>query len=71
MTRNDIYNRLKKIQSLAWRGDDLMEQDTLFEMQDYIASLILDVAEDCGKTDDLVQSFPWLYEQVEVLTSNN
>jgi len=58
-----MYERLKKVQEMLWRSDDLMDQETLFELQDYVAGVILDVAEQEGKTTDLVKSFPWLYKQ--------
>lgn len=61
MTKLNIYKEVKTLQSLAWQDDDLMRHDTLFEVQDKLASLALALAQDCGKTDDLVKSFPWLY----------
>ena len=58
-----MYEKLEKIQELLWRNDDLMDQETLFELQDYVAKLILEVAGKEGpKTvDRLVAKFPWLY----------
>lgn len=58
-----MYERLKKVQEMLWRSDDLMDQETLFELQEYVSRVILEVAEQEGKTTDLVKSFPWLYEQ--------
>lgn len=59
----NMYEKLEKIQELLWRNDDLMDQDTLFELQDKVAELILEVAGKEGpKTvDRLVAKFPWLY----------
>ena len=57
-----MYDELKKIQSLLWKDDDRMDQETLFELQDYVSKLILNVAKEENKTNDLVKSFPWLYE---------
>ena len=59
-----MYEKLEKIQELLWRNDDLMDQDTLFELQDKVAELILEVAGKEGpKTvDRLVSKFPWLYK---------
>jgi len=57
-----MYEELKKIQSLLWKDDDRMDQETLFELQDYVSKLILNVAKEENKTNDLVKSFPWLYE---------
>lgn len=63
MTKQDIYDRLKKIQTIAWRGDDLMEQEDLFQLQGQLADLVLMVAQDLGDDmlQDLVRSFPYLY----------
>jgi len=58
-----MYERLKKVQEMLWRSDDLMDQETLFELQEYVSRVILEVAEQEGKTADLVKSFPWLYER--------
>jgi len=56
-----MYEKLKKIQTLIWRDDDLMSQDTLFELQEEFTNLLLEVAQKENKTEDLVKSFPWLY----------
>lgn len=63
MTKHKLYNELKDINKLAWRDDDLMRQETLFELQEKLAEILLSVARDCGETaqNDLVKSFPWLY----------
>jgi hypothetical protein len=57
-----MYEELKKIQQLVWKDDDRMDQDTLFELQDYVSEIILNVASKEKKTDDLISSFPWLYK---------
>jgi hypothetical protein len=57
-----MYAELKKIQKLIWKDDDRMDQDTLFELQNYVAKVILDVANKEKKTSDLIKSFPWLYK---------
>lgn len=57
----DIYNDLREIQNLVWQSDDLMTQDTLFEIQDKLADLMLKVAIAAGKEENLARSFPWLY----------
>lgn len=57
----DIYNDLREIQNLVWQSDDLMSQDTLFEIQDKLADLTLKVAIAAGKEENLARSFPWLY----------
>lgn len=57
-----MYDELKKVQSLLWKSDDRIDQETLFELQDYVAELILKVSQKENKTNDLVNSFPWLYK---------
>ncbi|MFA6308617.1 MAG: hypothetical protein WC677_02580 [Clostridia bacterium] len=61
-----MYKELKKIQILLFKSDDRMEQDDLFELQEYVSELTLKVAKKEGKTDDLIKSFNWLYKRVEV-----
>ena len=39
MTKNEL---LKRLHGLAWSNDDLMEQDTLFEMQQVIDQELVD-----------------------------
>lgn len=60
-----MYNELKEIQKLIFKGDDLMNQETLFELQEKITELTLTVAQKENKTNDLVKSFPWLYQVEE------
>ena len=62
-----MYEELEKIQEMLWRDDDMMAQETLFELQDYVAELLLDVANKQGpKTvDRLVAKFPFLYQVKE------
>jgi len=40
-----------------------MDQDILFELQGYVAKVILSVAIKESKTNDLIRSFPWLYKE--------
>lgn len=58
-----LYAKLEKIQELLWENDDRMDQETLFDVQDKFAELILEVAVNDGtKTvDRLVKKFPHLY----------
>lgn len=56
-----MYEKLKEIQELIWKNDDLMDQDTLFELQDKIANLTLEVAQKEGKVEQLIKDFKWLY----------
>lgn len=57
-----MYEKLKEMLSLAWKDDDRMDQETLFELQDKITGLVLEVAEEESKVDDLINSFPYLYK---------
>lgn len=56
-----MYNKLKEIQRLVWKGDDRMDQEDLFELQEKIADLTLEVAQKEGKTEQLLKDFKWLY----------
>ena len=58
----NIYDELKTIQTMLWAEDDHVPQDILFKLQDKVADLTLKVAQANGKTDDLVNTFPWLYQ---------
>lgn len=57
-----LYTELCGIQKMLWKDDDRMEQDTLFAVQDKFANVLLQVASKAGMVDDLVQTFPYLYE---------
>lgn len=56
-----MYKELKEIQKLLWKDDDRMEQETLFDLQDYVAKLILKVAKEEGQLNDLLANFRFLY----------
>lgn len=58
-----MYDELKRILSLLWKDDDRMDQDTLFELQEYVSEVILNVAREENRTNDLIKSFPWLYDE--------
>ena len=64
---NTLYEKLEQIQELLWKNDDRIDQETLFDVQDKFAKLILEVAvKDGTKTvDRLVKKFPYLYETKE------
>lgn len=59
-----MYNELKELLRLSFKDDDRMDQDTLFELQDKITELTLQVAQKENKTNDLVKSFHWLYDEI-------
>lgn len=56
-----MYNKLKEIQKLIFKGDDRIDQEDLFELQDKIAELTLEVAKKEGKVEQLIKDFKWLY----------
>lgn len=57
-----MYKELSDIQRLLWKNDDYMDQETLFELQEKMAELVLDVAIKEHKITELLAEFPWLYE---------
>lgn len=63
MTKQDIFNELMTINTLAWQDDDIMRQETLFDVQEKVANLLLAVAQDIGESalKDLCKAFPYLY----------
>jgi hypothetical protein len=60
-----MYKELKKVLTMAFKDDDMMNQETLFDLQDYVADLTLKVAEKENKVEDLVKDFAWLYQPKE------
>lgn len=56
-----MYDKLAKIQRMLWENDDLMTQETLFKLQDYVQGLVLDVAQREGRVDDALRDFKYLY----------
>ena len=67
MRKVAIFDKLVDIQETVWRGDDLIGQEDLFELQDKIADLTLAVAQDIGGASIkwLSEKFSWLYEEVK------
>lgn len=57
-----MYKELSDIQRLLWKNDDYMDQETLFELQEKMAELVLNVAIKEHKITELLVEFPWLYE---------
>ena len=56
------FNKLLHIQELLWKDDDLMDQMTLFELQDKVANFLLEAATPAQQAK-LANRFPWLYER--------
>ena len=63
MTKEKIFEELKALNALAWEHDDLMTQETLFDLQEKLANLLLAVAQDMGNAAlrDICKAFPYLY----------
>ena len=61
MTMENIYAKVLNLQRIAWRGDDLMDQTDLFELQEELANLTMEMANQLGKCRELVKEFPLLY----------
>lgn len=66
MTKELIFEELMKINALAWQDDDLMRQETLFDVQERVANLLLAVAQDIGSPALRVicEAFPYLYSMI-------
>ena len=58
-----MYNAIARIQKLLWKDDDMINQETLFELQELIAEIALKIANREKKTAQLVKDFPHLYER--------
>ena len=54
-----------KILKLVWHDDDMLSQEILFELQDELSKLTLEVAIAEGKQAKLPKAFPWLFEQTK------
>ena len=61
MTKTEIFDTVVEIQELLWKSDDLMDQETLFLLQEKVATFALALAESEKKQKDLVNKFPWIY----------
>ena len=64
MTERECFETLVKIFELIWKDDDLMEQDTLFTLQDLVSDALLRASNSEGNAE-LVEKFPWAFEKVE------
>ena len=60
---SSMFDDLKRALALAWKDDDLITQENLFELQGLLADLTLKAAERIGDAAlaDLCKSFPYLY----------
>ncbi len=60
-----LYADIKNIMRLSMKDDDRMNQETLFELQEEVCNLALRVAVVERKETDLVNAFPWCYQEVK------
>lgn len=60
-----FYTDIKNIMRLSMKDDDRMNQETLFELQEAVCNLALRIAVMEGKEQDLVNAFPWCYQEVK------
>ena len=60
-----VFKELIKAQKLLWKDDDLMQQETLFKLQDLIAKLLLNIAREHVSYGELflIKEFPYLYKK--------
>ena len=64
MNEREYFDTLVKIFELVWKDDDLMEQDTLFTLQDLVGDALLKSSNEEWNTE-LVEKFPWAFEKVQ------
>ena len=57
-----MYRELKKVLTMVFKDDDMMNQETLFDLQDYVADITLKVAVKENKVENLIKDFAWLYQ---------
>lgn len=62
-----LFDLICALQQLAWKDDDMMDQDTLFEMQEKLSEFVLQFAERLSPeyVDRIVKQFPWMYKAEE------
>ncbi len=60
------YEKVKELLCLAWAREKRMDKKTLFMLQKKLTEYALEVARRENKCEDLVNSFPFLYENREV-----
>ena len=63
MEKEIIYEKVCMIQNKLWEHNDMMMQETLFDLQDIVCDFALRLAEDLHMEDDLIHRFPWLYRR--------
>lgn len=61
--KSEIFDSLIKLQDILWEDDDLIEQDSLFEAQEILAKLVLQIGKDVKKLDLLLDKYPYLYQR--------
>lgn len=63
--KGGYFGMVCDLQRTAWKDDDYMSQETLFELQEKLADFALLVAQNENRVEDLAKAFPWLYKEVK------
>ena len=64
MNEREYFETLVEILELLFKDDDRMDQETLFDLQDFVAEKLVDAARpEWG--DELVAKFPYIFKTVE------
>ena len=57
-----MYEEVEKILDLCWKDDDRMEQTTLYEVQERVADLLLNIAYKEGRAKECLKKYEWIYK---------
>ena len=64
MNEREYFDTLVKIFELLFKGDDRMDQEALFDLQDFVTEKLVDATRpEWG--DELVAKFPYIFKAVE------
>lgn len=64
MKEREYFDTLVEILECLFKDDDCMDQETLFDLQGFVAEKVLDAARPEWESE-LVQKFPYIYTTVE------
>jgi len=60
--KNEIFNDLVKITSILWEDDDLIDQDSLFKVQEDTVKLLVKLGNELNKAEYLIKKCPFICE---------
>ena len=64
MNEREYFDTLIEILESLFKDDDRMDQETLFDLQGFVAEKVLDAARpEWG--DELVEKFPYIFKTVQ------